>query len=88
MWGGAEVGVNIQGLPAYEIYNEKFQILLPSGEPMKFIDYKVSTSDQEFIAQADNKGKSKRINTEGEEGLILDLNWMTLEIDESEGEVE
>ena len=86
--GGAEVGVNMQGLPAYETYNEKFQILLPSGEPMKFIDYKVSTSDQEFVAQADNKGKSKRINTEGEEGLTLDLNWMTLEVDESEGEVE
>nr|WP_168396678.1 type VI secretion system Vgr family protein [Acinetobacter indicus] len=86
--GGADVGFNMQGLPAYEIYNEKFQILLPSGEPMKFIDYKVSTSDQEFIAQADNKGKSKRINTKGEEGLTLNLNWMTLEVVESEGDVE
>ncbi|WP_257227601.1 DUF2345 domain-containing protein, partial [Acinetobacter sp. YH16032] len=86
--GGADVGFNMQGLPAYEIYNEKFQILLPSGEPMKFIDYKVSTSDQEFIAQADNKGKSKRINTKGEEGLTLSLNWMTLEVVESEGDVE
>ena len=86
--GGAEVGINMQGLPAYETYNEKFQILLPSGEPMRFIDYKVSTSAQEFIAQADNKGESKRINTEGEEGLTLDLNWMTLEVDESEGAVE
>ncbi|MDV4311899.1 hypothetical protein MY149_01085 [Acinetobacter indicus] len=55
---------------------------------MKFIDYKVSTSDQEFIAQADNKGKSKRINTKGEEGLTLNLNWMTLEVVESEGDVE
>ena len=34
---GAEVGVNIKGLPAYESYNEKFQMLLPSVSHVKVL---------------------------------------------------
>ncbi len=78
--GGAEVGVNIQGLPTYEQYNEKFQMLLPSGDPLKKVDYKISNSKEEFTEQADNKGRSKRINSSQAESLIIDLNWMSLDI--------
>lgn len=83
--GGAEVGVNIKGLPAYELYNEKFQMLLPSGEPLKNVDYKISNGQEEFMDQADNKGRSKRINSLQEESLKLDLNWMKLEAEPNEG---
>ena len=44
---GAEVGVNLKGLPAYEAYNEKFQMLLPSGEPLRNADYKISNGSDE-----------------------------------------
>lgn len=83
---GAEVGVDIQGLPAYEAYNEKFQMLLPSGEPMSKVDYKISNDGNEFISQTDNKGRSKRIHSPKEENLKLDLNWINLEVDPTEHE--
>ncbi len=83
---GAEVGVNIKGLPAYEPYNEKFQMLLPSGEPFKSADYKISNGSDELTAIADNKGRSKRINSLQEESLKLDLNWMKLDIEPNEGD--
>ena len=83
---GAEVGVNIKGLPAYEPYNEKFQMLLPSGEPLKSADYKISNGSDELTAIADNKGRSKRINSLQEESLKLDLNWMKLDIESNEGD--
>ncbi|RJN70731.1 hypothetical protein D3X68_14565, partial [Acinetobacter baumannii] len=76
--------VNIQGLPAYEAYNEKFQMLLPSGEPMKKVDYKISTDGNEYISQADDKGRSKRIHTSKEENLKLDLNWISFEADSAD----
>jgi len=76
---GAEVGVNIQGLPSYEAYNEKFKILSPSGEEMPNIEYKVSSSDQSFTASTDRKGFTKRINTISEQNLKVDLNWISLE---------
>ena len=81
---GAEVGVNIKGLPAYESYNEKFQMLLPSGEPFKRADYKISYGSDELTAIADNKGRSKRINSLQEESLKLDLNWMKLDIESND----
>lgn len=83
---GAEVGVNIKGLPAYETYNEKFEMRLPSGKPMHKIDYKISDSSNEFIAQTDNKGRSKRIHSSKEESLKLDLNWIHLEEHATEGD--
>lgn len=83
---GAEVGVNIKGLPAYESYNEKFQMLLPSGEPFKSADYKISNGSDELTAIADNKGRSKRISSLQEESLNLDLNWMKLDIEPNEGD--
>jgi len=82
--GGAEVGVNIQGLPTYELYNEKFQMLLPSGDPLKKINYKISNGQKEFIDQADNKGRSKRINSLQTENLKVDLNWISLEKEDRE----
>jgi len=84
--GGAEVGVNIQGLPAFESYNEKFQMLLPSGEPMKKVDYKISTDGNEYISQADDKGRSKRIHSSKEENLKLDLNWISFEADSADND--
>ncbi|MDR0234831.1 hypothetical protein [Acinetobacter sp.] len=83
---GAEVGVNLQGLPAYEMYNEKFQMLLPSGEPIPKIDYKISNGNDEFISQTDQKGKSKRIHSPQEENLKFDVNWINLEVTSSENE--
>ncbi|MFW1642552.1 hypothetical protein [Acinetobacter guillouiae] len=81
---GAEVGVNIQGLPSYETYNEKFKILSPSGEEMPNIEYKVSSSDQNFTASTDRKGFTKRINTISEQNLKVDLNWISLEKEDEE----
>ena len=85
--GGVEVGVNIQGLPAYEPYNEKFKLLSPSGEVMSNLTYQISNVDQSFTATTDNKGLSKRVNTESEENLKVDLHWISLE-KEDDGEQE
>jgi type VI secretion system secreted protein VgrG len=82
---GAEVGVDIQGLPSYEAYNEKFKILTPSGEEMSNIEYKVSSNDQKFTAITDRKGFSKRVNTTSEQNLEVDLNWISLEKADEEG---
>ena len=83
---GAEVGVNLKGLPAYEAYNEKFQMLLPSGEPLRNADYKISNGSDELTAIADNKGRSKRVNSLQEESLKLDLNWIKLEAEPNDGD--
>lgn len=81
---GAEVGVNIQGLPSYEAYNEKFQILSPSGEVMPDIDYKISNIERSFTALTDRDGLSKRVNTKSEENLKVGLNWISIEKEEDE----
>ncbi|MFX5734906.1 type VI secretion system Vgr family protein, partial [Acinetobacter baumannii] len=83
--GGAEVGMNLQGLPAYEAYNEKFKMLLPSGEPLSFIDYKISSEGKEIFANSDKKGQTKEIHSPKEQELKLDLLWLDLEtVDETE----
>jgi len=83
--GGAEVGMNLQGLPAYEAYNERFKMLLPSGEPLSFVDYKISSEGKEIFANADKKGQTKEIHSPKEQGLKLDLLWLDLEtVDETE----
>lgn len=83
--GGAEVGMNLQGLPAYEAYNERFKMLLPSGEPLSFIDYKISSEGKEIFANSDKKGQTKEIHSPKEQGLKLDLLWLDLEtVDETE----
>ncbi|MFW1762565.1 type VI secretion system Vgr family protein [Acinetobacter calcoaceticus] len=83
--GGAEVGMNLQGLPAYETYNERFKMLLPSGEPLSFVDYKISSEGKEIFANADKKGQTKEIHSPKEQGLKLDLLWLELEtVDEAE----
>jgi type VI secretion system secreted protein VgrG len=61
-------------------------MLLPSGEPFKSADYKISNGSDELTAIADNKGRSKRINSLQEESLKLDLNWMKLDIEPNEGD--
>ena len=80
-----EVGVNLRGLPSYESYNEKFQMLSPSGEVMSHVGYKTSNADQSFIAITDRKGLSKRVNTDSEKNLKVDLHWISLE-KEDEGD--
>lgn len=80
---GAEVGVNTQGLPAFELYNEKFQILSPSGEVMSDVGYTISNVDQKFTALTDRKGLSKRVNTTSQQNLQVDLHWMSLEKDDA-----
>ncbi len=60
-------------------------MLLPSGEPFKSADYKISNGSDELTAIADNKGQSKRINSL-QESLKLDLNWMKLDIESNEGD--
>lgn len=83
--GGAEVGMNLQGLPAYEAYNERFKMLLPSGEPLSFVDYKISSEGKEIFANSDKKGQTKEIHSPKEQGLKLDLLWLDLEtVDEAE----
>lgn len=58
--GGAEVGMNLQGLPAYEAYNERFKMLLPSGEPLSFVDYKISSEGKEILLTQIRKVKPKK----------------------------
>lgn len=48
------------------------------------VDYKISTDGNEYISQADDKGRSKRIHTSKEENLKLDLNWISFEADSAD----
>ncbi|MCR4530715.1 DUF2345 domain-containing protein, partial [Acinetobacter venetianus] len=78
---GQALGVNIKGLPALELFNEQFALTLPSGEPFKEMDYKVSSGDETFMAQTNKKGLTKRIHSPQEKELKLELNWMNLQVD-------
>ena len=71
-------------MPAYEPYNEKFKMLLPSGEAMSQVDYKISSDSQNFTAVTDPKGFSKRVNTTSEQNLKVDFNWISLEKEDEE----
>ncbi|MCZ1178703.1 hypothetical protein [Acinetobacter pittii] len=82
--GGAEVGVNLEGLPAYEKYDEKFNLFLPSGKPLTNVSYNIQSNNQSFMAETDVKGKTKRINTKEAEQLDVDLNWLNFEPDEND----
>ena len=76
--------MNLQGLPAYEAYNERFKMLLPSGEPLSFVDYKISSEGKEIFANSDKKGQTKEIHSP-KNRLKLDLLWLDLEtVDEAE----
>lgn len=57
--GSAEVGVNLQGLPAYEKYDEKFNLFLPSGKPLTNVGYNIQSNNQNFMANTDLKEKLK-----------------------------
>ena len=61
-------------------------MLLPSGEPLRNADYKISNGSDELTAIADNKGRSKRVNSLQEENLKLDLNWIKLEAAPNDGD--
>ncbi|MDC4332355.1 DUF2345 domain-containing protein [Acinetobacter baumannii] len=82
--GSAEVGVNLQGLPAYEKYDEKFNLFLPSGKPLTNVGYNIQSNNQNFMANTDLKGKTKRINTKEAEQLDVDLNWLNFEPEEND----
>ncbi|EJB8411285.1 hypothetical protein MW335_001480 [Acinetobacter baumannii] len=82
--GSAEVGVNLQGLPAYEKYDEKFNLFLPSGKPLTNVEYNIQSNNQNFMANTDLKGKTKRINTKEAEQLDVDLNWLNFEPEEND----
>ncbi|MCH7307929.1 type VI secretion system tip protein VgrG [Acinetobacter sp. NIPH 1852] len=79
--GGQAAGVNIKGLPALEIFDEQFSLKLPSGEPFKEIDYKLTSGDDSFMALTNKKGWTKRIHSPQEKELKLDLNWINLQVD-------
>ncbi|MBO3639865.1 hypothetical protein J5N14_07710 [Acinetobacter soli] len=52
---------------------------------MSDVEYRVSSQEQSFVSTTDRKGLSKRINTPAEENLRVDLNWISLEV-EDEGD--
>lgn len=83
---GVEVGIDLKGLPSYQPYNEKLKLLSPSGEVMPKVDYQVSNTDQNFTAVTDDKGLSKRINTDSEQDLEIGLQWVSLEKDDDGGQ--
>ncbi|OUY08271.1 type VI secretion system Vgr family protein [Acinetobacter populi] len=80
--GPQNVGVNINNLPALEVFNEQFEMKLPSGEPLSFIDYKISSAENGFIAQSNEIGKTQVVHSKQEEELKLDLLWMNLDFSE------
>lgn len=81
---GQAVGVDLQGLPIVDLFNEKFQILSPTGKPMPFVDYRLSSKDKSFLSSTQNDGQTKEIHTKEATDLYFGLQWMTLECDESE----
>lgn len=87
---GRKLGVDLRGLPALKLYNERFSLSFPSGESIRGINYKLSSDRGEFDAYTDKKGRTNEVHSEQQENLKLDLNWISLEVDpaESEGETE
>jgi type VI secretion system secreted protein VgrG len=76
---GRKVGVDLRGLPALEQFNEKFQILSPSGKPMSNVEYKLKSGDKEIFASITDTGHTHEVHTPQEQKLDLELVWMTLE---------
>lgn len=76
---GKKMGVDLRGLPAFEQFNEQFQILSPSGKPMGNLEYKLKSGDKEIFYETTETGHTKEVHTPTEEKLDLDLIWMSLE---------
>ena len=76
---GRKIGVDLRGLPAFEQFNEQFQILSPSGKPMSNVEYKLKSSDKEIFANTTDTGHTHEVHTPQEQKLDLELVWMTLE---------
>ena len=79
--GGRKLGIDLRGLPALKLYNERFSLSFPSGESIKSINYKLSSDRGEFAAYTDKKGRTKEIHSDQQENLKLDLTWISLEVD-------
>ena len=82
-----ETGIDLKGFPSYDPYNEKFKLVLPSGEAMSNIAYHISNNEQSFTALTDDEGLSEQIHTESEQELEIGIQWMSLEKEE-DGEQE
>ena len=76
---GQAIGVDLKGLPIVDLFNEKFQILSPSGKPMPFVDYKLSSKNQSILSSTTDTGETKEVHTPQEKDLSLELVWMALE---------
>ncbi|STY91007.1 Uncharacterized protein conserved in bacteria [Moraxella bovis] len=85
---GQAVGVDLMGLPVVELFNEKFQILSPTGKPMSFVDYRLSSKDKSFSSSTADTGETKEVHTPQEKDLSLELMWMTLEPTTEEDETQ
>lgn len=76
---GQAVGVDLKGLPIVDLFNEKFQLLSPTGKPMPFVDYKLSSKDKSILSNTTDTGETKEVHTPQEKDLSLELVWMSLE---------
>ncbi|UOO75881.1 type VI secretion system tip protein VgrG [Neisseria sp. Dent CA1/247] len=70
--GPSSAGVNMQGIPAVEKYDEQFVLLSPSGKPKKKAQYVIiDKKGNEFFGITDEKGRTARIHTETQEELEI-----------------
>ncbi len=77
-----ERGIDLKGFPSHEPYNEKFKLVLPSGEAMTNIAYEISNNERSYVALTDNDGLSEQIHTDAEQELEIGVQWMSLEKEE------
>ncbi|MDO5070226.1 MAG: hypothetical protein Q4D78_08565, partial [Neisseria zoodegmatis] len=84
--GPNSAGVNMQGIPAVEKYDEQFQLLLPDSSPMRFVEYNIRSGEQEITGKTTSKGISQRIHTEQKQELEVELKWVGFTADLPSGD--
>ncbi|WP_428719089.1 type VI secretion system Vgr family protein [Undibacterium curvum] len=76
-WSGAKsMGVNMQGTPHVDMYDEKFVFHTPSGKPISAQSYTAKSSVGEHTGQTRADGGTPRIYTADAQALEVAAAWM------------
>ncbi|TDK64557.1 DUF2345 domain-containing protein, partial [Sapientia aquatica] len=79
MAGPKSMGVNIQGHPVSELYNERFAVKGVSGDPLPGLRYHLQSSDGAHISTTPPHGKTAPIHSKTEDTLQFGLHFPTVQ---------
>ncbi|MFC4491579.1 DUF2345 domain-containing protein, partial [Chromobacterium aquaticum] len=73
--GPASIGVNMQGFPSAERYDEQFRILGPTGKPLSGLMLAISDGQQHLLQHTRSDGSTQRVHTQQSTPLKASLVW-------------